>query len=80
MVPLMAVLENSGADIVVAAARAVNSTAAVLADDEVPDLGIRSVFPDTWDTRPTMDGLVIFKIRHLIDEIPLSQHNGNANC
>jgi hypothetical protein len=80
VIPLLAFLGDPGANIIFPPTGSVDSPTAILTDDEVSDLGIRSVFPDTRDTRPTMDGLVIFKIGHMIDEVPLCQQNGNANC
>ena len=55
----------------------VDGAAAALTDDEVPHLGILSVFPDTGDTCPAMDGFVVFG--HLeVTEIPLYSTNSNA--
>jgi hypothetical protein len=41
--------------------RAVDGAAALLTDNEVPHLWVLSIFPDTGDTRLTVDGYFVFQ-------------------
>jgi hypothetical protein len=57
VIPLLAFQLGPGAYIIgVSLARTVNSSALVLTDDEMPNLGILNVCPDAGDTCPSMDG------------------------
>jgi hypothetical protein len=77
VVPFVADLSDARADMIITIARPVDGAAAILTDDEVPHLGILSVFPDTGDTCPAMGGFVVFG--HLeVAEIPLYSTNSNA--
>jgi hypothetical protein len=54
------------------AGSSVDSTTTFLSDDEVLYLGNPSIFPNTGDAGPTVNGLFFIQFRHLnIAEIPL---------
>jgi hypothetical protein len=60
VVSLVAQFSNTRADMVTTVTGTVDGATAVLTDDEVSHLGILSVFPDTGDTCPAMNGFVVF--------------------
>jgi hypothetical protein len=49
----------------------VDSTTAILTDNEVSYLRVSSVFPNTGDTGPTVDRVVVSIVGHLVQNAPL---------
>jgi hypothetical protein len=70
VISLVALLGDPGTNIFVPSTGSVDSTTAILTDNEVPYLRVSGVFPNTGDTGPTVDRVVIFVI-NLVQNAPL---------
>ncbi len=59
VIPLVAILGDPGANVLLPSTGSINGTTTILTNDEMPYLGAGGILPNTRDTRPTMNRLVI---------------------